>query len=140
MPPPLNEELAGELSGIMTELEAMYGSGTHCFSENDCYDLEGFESIIDNSRDPDELLKAWNGWREIGKPMKDKYLRMVDIGNQGAQDLGFDGLSDLWFSKYDMPVSEFSETVDRVYEDLKPLYESLQCHVRAELNLSLIHI
>ena len=66
--------------------------------------------------------------------MKDKYLRMVDIGNQGAQDLGFDGLSDLWFSKYDMPVSEFSETVDRVYEDLKPLYESLQCHVRAELN------
>ena len=38
MPPPLNEELAGELSGIMTELEAMYGSGTHCFSENDCYD------------------------------------------------------------------------------------------------------
>ena len=58
MPPPLNEELAGELSGIMTELEAMYGSGTHCFSENDCYDLEGFESIIDNSRDPDELLKA----------------------------------------------------------------------------------
>ena len=71
----------------MTELEAMYGSGTHCFSENECYDLEGFESIIDNSRDPDELLKAWNGWREIGKPMKDKYLRMVDIGNQGAQDL-----------------------------------------------------
>ena len=134
MPPPLDEELAGELSGITTELEAMYGTGTHCFSDDDCYDLEGFEAIIDNSRDPDELLKAWSGWREIGKPMKDKYLRMVDIGNQGAQDLGFEGLSDLWFSKYDMPVSEFSESVDRVYEDLKPLYEGLQCHVRAELN------
>jgi peptidyl-dipeptidase A len=134
MPPPLNEALAGELSGITTELEAMYGTGTHCFSENDCYDLEAFESIIDNSRDPDELLKAWDGWREIGKPMKDKYLRMVDIGNQGAKDLGFEGLSDLWFSKYDMPVNEFSESVDKVYEDLKPLYEGLQCHVRAELN------
>ena len=33
-----------------------------------------------------------------------------------------------------MPASEFSETVDKVYEDLKPLYEALQCHVRAELN------
>ena len=66
--------------------------------------------------------------------MKEKYLRMVDIGNKGAQDLGFEGLSDLWFSQYDMPASEFSETVDRVYEDLKPLYEGLQCHVRAELN------
>ena len=134
MPPPLDDSLAGEMASIMTELEAMYGNGTHCFSENECYDLEAFENIIDNSRDADELLKAWSGWREIGKPMKEKYLRMVDIGNQGAQDLGFEGLSDLWFSQYDMPASEFSETVDRVYEDLKPLYEGLQCHVRAELN------
>ena len=134
MPPPLDDDLAGEMASIMTELESMYGSGTHCFAEDDCYDLEAFENIIDNSRNPDELLKAWSGWREIGKPMKAKYLRMVDIGNQGAQDLGFEGLSDLWFSQYDMPASEFSETVDRVYEDLKPLYEALQCHVRAELN------
>lgn len=134
MPPPLDDELAGEMASIMTELEAMYGNGRHCFSKDDCYDLEAFENIIDNSRDANELLRAWSGWREIGKPMKDKYLRMVDIGNQGAQDLGFEGLSDLWFSQYDMPASEFSETVDRVYEDLKPLYEGLQCHVRAELN------
>ncbi len=134
MPPPLDEELASELSEITTSLEAMYGSGEYCFDDEECYDLEAFENIIDNSRDADELLKAWSGWREIGKPMKEKYLRMVDIGNQGAQDLGFEGLSDLWFSQYDMPASEFSETVDRVYEDLKPLYEGLQCHVRAELN------
>ena len=66
MPPPLDEELAGEMATIMTELESMYGNGSHCFSENDCYDLEAFENIIDNSRDPDELLRAWSGWREIG--------------------------------------------------------------------------
>ena len=134
MPPPLDEDLAGELSQIMTELEAMYGTGKHCFSEDDCYDLEAFESIIDTSRDPDELLKAWSGWRQISPPMKDKYLRMVEIGNQGSSDLGFSGLSDLWFSKYDMSNEEFSLLVDQVYEDMRPLYESLQCHVRAELN------
>ena len=134
MPPPLDEDLAGELSQIMTELEAMYGTGKHCFREDDCYDLEAFESIIDNSRDPDELLKAWSGWRQISPPMKDKYLRMVEIGNQGSSDLGFSGLSDLWFSKYDMSNEEFSLLVDQVYEDMRPLYESLQCHVRAELN------
>ena len=134
MPPPLDDDLAGELSQIMTELEAMYGTGKHCFDETDCYDLEAFESIIDNSRDPKELLKAWSGWREIGKPMKEKYLRMVEIGNQGSKDLGFDGLSDLWFSKYDMSNTEFSILVDNVYDDMRPLYEGLQCHVRAELN------
>ena len=134
MPPPLDEDLAGELSQLMTELEAMYGTGNHCFSDDDCYDLEAFESIIDKSRNPDELLKAWSGWRQISPPMKEKYLRMVEIGNQGSYDLGFDGLSELWFSKYDMSNEEFSLLVDQVYEDMRPLYEGLQCHVRAELN------
>ena len=134
MPPPLNKELASELSSITTSLEAMYGSGEHCYEDGSCYDLEAFESIIDNSRDPEELLKAWQGWHEIGKPMKSMYMRMVDIGNQGSKDLGYQGLSDLWFSKYDMPADEFLNETDRVWEEVKPLYDALHCHVRAKLN------
>ena len=134
MPPPLNKELASELSSITTSLEAMYGSGEHCYEDGTCYDLEAFESIIDNSRDPDELLKAWQGWHEIGKPMKPMYMRMVDIGNQGSKDLGYKGLSDLWFSKYDMPAEDFLNETDRVWEEVKPLYDALHCHVRAKLN------
>ena len=134
MPSPLNEELAGEISAISASLDAMYGTGKHCFANNDCYDLEAFESIIDNSRDPAELLKAWEGWRNIGKPMKDMYLRMVEIGNQGANDLGYDGLTDLWFSQYDMPANEFLDETDRVWDELKPLYDALHCHVRDELS------
>ena len=134
MPPPLNKELASELSSITTSLEAMYGSGEHCYDDGSCYDLEAFESIIDNSRDPEELLKAWQGWHEIGKPMKSMYMRMVDIGNQGSKDLGYQGLSDLWFSKYDMPADEFLNETDRVWEEVKPLYDALHCHVRAKLN------
>ena len=134
MPAPLDDTLAGELASIESELGAMYGLGEHCFSENDCYDLEAFEEIIDSSRNPDELLKAWTGWREIGKPMKDKYLRMVEIGELGAKDLGYDGLTDLWFSKYDMPAEDFLTDTDRVWEEVKPLYDALQCHVRDKLN------
>ena len=134
MPSPLNEELAGEISSISAELDAMYGTGEHCFADNDCYDLEAFEAIIDNSRDPNELLKAWEGWRNIGKPMKDMYIRMVEIGNQGANDLGYEGLSDLWFSQYDMPADDFLDETDRVWDELKPLYDALHCHVREELS------
>ena len=133
MPSPYDSELAKELSNISTELEAMYGTGSHCFDDGECYDLEGFENVIDNSRDTDALLKAWTGWREIGKPMKEKYLRMVEIGNQGAKDLGYSGLLDLWFSKYDMPVDEFHNETERVWQELKPLYDSLQCHVKNKL-------
>ena len=134
MPPPFNDDLAGELSDISTKLEAMYGSGKHCYEDGLCLDLEAFENIIDSSRDSNELLKAWTGWHEIGKPMKPMYLRMVDIGNQGSQDLGFDGLSDLWFRKYDMPADEFLAETDRVWDEVKPLYEALHCHVRSKLN------
>ncbi len=134
MPPPLDDSLASELSEITTSLEAMYGSGEYCFEDNDCYDLEAFESIIDKSRDPDELLKAWSGWHEVGKPMRPMYMRMVEIGNQGSKDLGFSDLSDLWFSKYDMPAEEFLSETDRVWDEVKPLYDALHCHVRAELN------
>jgi peptidyl-dipeptidase A len=112
----------------------MYGSGIYCFSENDCNDLEGFEAIIDNSRDPKELKKAWEGWHEIGKPMKGPYIRMVEIGNQGAQELGYDDLSDLWFSKYDMPSEEFLQSIDEVWNEVKPLYDALHCHAREMLN------
>ena len=134
MPSPLDEGLAGEISTISAELDAMYGTGQHCFGEGDCYDLEAFEKIIDNARDPEELLRAWEGWRNIGKPMKDMYLRMVEIGNLGAKDLGYDGLTDLWFSQYDMPADEFLAETDRVWGELKPLYDALHCHVRNELS------
>ena len=134
MPSPLDDALAGEIAGISAELDAMYGTGQHCFGEGDCYDLEAFEAVIDNSRDPDELLKAWEGWRNIGKPMKDMYLRMVEIGNLGAKDLGYDGLTDLWFSQYDMPADDFLAETDRVWDELKPLYDALHCHVRNELS------
>ena len=96
----------------------MYGTGSHCFEDGECYDLEAFENVIDNSRDTDDLLRAWTGWREIGKPMKEKYLRMVEIGNQGAKDLGYSGLLDLWFSKYDMPVVVFQNETERVWQEL----------------------
>ena len=134
MPPPLDENLASELSSISTKLEAMYGSGEYCYKDGSCFDLEAFEQIIDSSRNPDELLMAWNGWHEVGKPMKSMYMRMVEIGNEGSRDLGYSGLDDLWFSKYDMPADKFLEVTDSVWEEVKPLYEALHCHVRSQLN------
>ena len=134
MPPPFDNNLAKELSKITTSLEAMYGNGEYCYEDGRCFDLEAFEAIIDKSRNPEELLSAWKGWHEIGKPMKPMYMRMVEIGNQGSKDLGYKGLSDLWFSKYDMPAEDFLSETDRVWEEVKPLYDALHCHARAKLN------
>ena len=66
--------------------------------------------------------------------MRDDYVRMVEIANEGANELGYDNLKTMWLSKYDMPPEDMAEEVDRLWEQVSPLYEELHCYVRAELN------
>ena len=50
------------------------------------------EGLMQSSRDYDELLEAWTGWRTIAPPMRDKYERFVELSNEGANEFGHDDL------------------------------------------------
>lgn len=133
LPAPANKpELAAELAQIESKLSAIYGSGET--PHGDKYDLIKLSRTLASSDDPDALLKAWTDWRKVSPAMKDKYVRLVEIANQGAQDLGFKDVGAMWRSKYDMHPDEFAGEMDRVWEQVKPLYDALHCHVRAKLN------
>jgi peptidyl-dipeptidase A len=121
-----------ELAQITSGLEAMYGKGKYCV-EGECKTLNDLEEVMTSSRDNNELLEAWKGWRTISPPMKDKYVRMVELANEGAVNLGFKDTGAMWRSQYDMPADEFSKELDKQFDQVKPLYEALQCHVRAKL-------
>ena len=134
---PADEAKLNELTGIMTRMEATYGSGEHCPDGPDtetCRSLGDLEDVIDNSRDAGELLDAWEGWRTISPVMRADYERFVELSNEGARDLGFADTGAMWRSKYDMPPDDFAGEVDRLWDQVKPLYDDLQCHVRAELS------
>ncbi len=134
---PADEAKLNELTEIMTRMEATYGSGKHCPDGPDtdtCRSLGDLEDVIDNSRDAGGLLDAWEGWRTISPPMRADYERFVDLSNEGARDLGFSDTGAMWRSKYDMPPDDFAGEVDRLWDQVKPLYDDLQCHVRAELS------
>ena len=134
---PADEAKIEELSQITTRMEATYGSGKHCPDGPDtdsCRTLGDLEDVIDNSRDADALLDAWEGWRTISPPMRADYERFVELSNEGARDLGFADTGAMWRSKYDMPPDDFAAEVDRLWDQVKPLYDDLQCHVRAELS------
>jgi peptidyl-dipeptidase A len=46
----------------------------------------GLTDIITNSRDYDELLEAWKGWRDVsGAKMKDKYAEFVQLMNKAIK-------------------------------------------------------
>ncbi|MCB1581787.1 MAG: M2 family metallopeptidase [Xanthomonadales bacterium] len=129
---PDDAEKNAELAQIMAKLEAMYGAGKYCV-EDECQSLGQLSQTIAESRNHKELLEAWEGWRTVSPDMRPMYQRMVELANEGARDLGFDDTGAMWRAGYDMPASEFPKELDRLWSQVKPLYDSLQCHVRTKL-------
>ncbi len=134
IPAPSDAKKNAELAQIAAQLTSMYGTGKYCKADGKCYTLNDLEAIMTHSRNPDELLDAWAGWRTISPPMRPKYQRMVALANEGAQELGYADTGAMWRLKYDMPPNEFSAELDRLWTQVKPLYDALQCHVRARLS------
>ena len=101
------------------------------------------ELLMRQLRDPKMLEAVWTKWHAVptrdnddGKTvtMKDDYVRLVEIANEGARELGYSDVGALWRSGYDMTPDEFAAEVDRLWGQVKPLYDELHCYVRAELN------
>jgi len=133
LPPPGDPKLAEELSRVTTELQTLYDTGKVCDAAGTCQRLDDLEEVLRTSRDPKEMLAAWTGWHAIAPAMKPLYAREVEIANQGAREIGFKDLGALWRSNYDMAPDAFAAETDRLWVQVKPLYEALHCHVRAKL-------
>jgi peptidyl-dipeptidase A len=132
---PRDADKQAELTRITTSMESTYGTGKYCspLRGGECLDLDEMTLILAESRDPKELLDLWQGWRTISPPLREPYRRFVELANEGARELGFADLGQLWRSNYDMPPDAFAAEVDRLWQQLRPLYDALHCHVRAEL-------
>jgi peptidyl-dipeptidase A len=65
--------------------------------------------------------------------MRPEFARYVDLANQGARELGFADDGAMWRAKYDMPPDDFAKELDRLWEQVRPLYLSLHAYVRAKL-------
>lgn len=136
-PAPGDPEKTREITQIASRLEAMYGEGKYCppgKSGEDCLDIQEITRIFNTSRDPKELSEAWVGWQTISPQMKPHYQRLVALSNEGARELGYKDTGAMWRSNYDMPPDEFAAELDRLWGQVKPLYESLHCYVRTRLN------
>jgi peptidyl-dipeptidase A len=96
-------------------------------------DVEGLSKILATSRDPGEMVEVWAGWHAIARPMKPGFLRYVELGNRGARDNGFPDLGAMWRSKYDMAPEEFGQEVQRLWEQVEPLYRKLHRYTRGRL-------
>ncbi|MDZ7629500.1 MAG: M2 family metallopeptidase [Parvularculaceae bacterium] len=161
-PAPSREGAAEELAAITTRLGSAYSTGKidltgGAFSAGDLRtaltrvrnpdadnpeaDLSGAsvrqdetELLMRQLRNPAQTAEVWTKWNDYAAAMKGDYARMVEIGNEGAKELGYADMGALWRSGYDMSPEEFEAEVDRLWGQVKPLYDQLHCYVRAELN------
>jgi peptidyl-dipeptidase A len=132
IPAPRDPAEQAELSQIVASLESDYGKGKWCpdGAQGKCLSLNDLENIMATSRDPKELERVWVGWHAIAPPMREKYSRMVALANQGAREMGFADVGAMWRSGYDMPPEAFSAELDRLWQQVRPLYVALHAYVR----------
>jgi peptidyl-dipeptidase A len=130
---PSDAKESEELTRIIASMEGTYGKGKYCPEPNKCLDLEDITRIMATSRNPKELLDAWRGWHAISPPMRKDFVRYAALANKGARELGFQDNGAMWRSKYDMPPDAFAKELDRLWDQVRPLYLSLHAYVRSRL-------
>jgi peptidyl-dipeptidase A len=134
-PAPDDPKAQKELAQVLASLDGDYGKGKWCpdGDKKPCLDVTAIEKLMAENRNPEELKRAWIGWHAVGAPMRQRYARMVELGNQGSKELGYADVGALWRSNYDMPPDAFAKEEDRLWDQLRPLYESLHAYVRGQL-------
>ena len=135
---PADAAESAEVTRLAASLEGTYGKGKYCPETQGgvakpCMDVEAITRVMATSNDPAELLDAWQGWRHVSPPMRKNFQRFVELSNKGARELGFKDTGAMWRSKYDMSADDFAKEVDRLWEQVKPLYVSLHSYVRWKL-------
>lgn len=133
LPAPQTEGAADQLSQITTRLASTYSTGRIDYQGRQVT-LDELETLMGTERNPARLEEMWTEWHAVAAPMRSDYAQMVEIANQGARDLGFDNVGQMWLSNYDMPAADMEREVERLWGQLQPFYEQLHCYTRQRLN------
>jgi peptidyl-dipeptidase A len=134
LPAPSTPGAAAELNEIATRLQSTYGKGKGTLAGQPINGSD-IEEKMGTVRDPAQLKEMWASWHQnVGRPMRADYAKLVSIANQGAVELGYKDTGAMWRSGYDMPADEFAKLTDKLWSQVKPLYDELHCYTRAKLN------
>ncbi|MGE5734960.1 MAG: M2 family metallopeptidase [Acidobacteriota bacterium] len=136
-PAPNDPKERAELARLGAWLSGIYGKGKYCpktgpFAGH-CMGQSEMEKAMASTKDPEVLLDLWVGWRTISAPMRQNYTRFAELANKAAREMGFSDLGALWRSNYDMTPEQFSAELDRLWNQVRPLYLSLHAYVRSQL-------
>jgi peptidyl-dipeptidase A len=130
---PLESE---EVTKLVSSMRGVYGKGKFCpdaKKPDACMNIDDVTKVMASSRNEKELRQVWEGWHTISPPIRKDYQRFAQLSNKGAQELGFKDTGAMWRSKYDMPPDAFTKELDRLWDQVRPLYLQLHAYTRMKL-------
>ncbi|MBC2652538.1 M2 family metallopeptidase [Novosphingobium flavum] len=134
LPAPASPGAAEEVATLQARMQGVYGKGRGTLRGQPINGSD-IEAAMGTNRNPDELKEMWLSWHDnVGAPIKADYVRMVELANAGAKDLGYADTGALWRSNYDMTPEAFAALTDKLWAEVKPLYDQLHCFTRMKLN------
>jgi peptidyl-dipeptidase A len=133
---PSDPKESEELTSLVSSMRGVYGKGKWCpdaAKPESCLNIDDITKLLASSRNEKEVRAAWEGWHTISPSMKKDYQRFAELSNKGAKELGFADTGAMWRSKYDMPPDAFTKELDRLWDQVRPLYLQLHAYVRMKL-------
>jgi peptidyl-dipeptidase A len=124
---------------LAASMTGAYGKAKYCppaaagAAKSDCMPLGELEKVLATSHDPVRLKEVWLGWHAQSPAYKQDYAKYVELSNKGARAMGFADTGALWRSRYDMAPDAFSAEMERLWQQVKPLYDSLHTYTRYKL-------
>ncbi|AMV39173.1 M2 family metallopeptidase [Planctomyces sp. SH-PL62] len=91
------------------------------------------DQVLLTSKDLDERKAYWEASKEIGAPLREGILKLRDLRNKVARELGFADFFALQVADYGMSVDEMLALCDRIVADVRPLYAQLHTWAKHQL-------
>ncbi|XP_006897856.1 PREDICTED: angiotensin-converting enzyme-like isoform X2 [Elephantulus edwardii] len=123
-----------EYNQILLDMETSYSVASVCHPNGTCLELEpDLTKLMATSRNYEELLWAWEGWRnKVGRSILPSYPKYVELSNKAAKLNGYKDTGDSWRSTYETPSLE--QDLEQLFQELQPLYLNLHAYVRRALH------
>jgi len=134
---PSDPKEAEELTTLVSSMRGAYGKGKWCPAAarpDACLNIDDITKVLATSRNEKEIREAWEGWHTISPPLRKDYKRFAELSNKGAKELGFADTGAMWRAKYDMAPDAFTKELDRLWDQVRPLYLQLHAYVRMKLH------
>jgi peptidyl-dipeptidase A len=91
------------------------------------------DNVLREETDLPKRLKVWEASKEVGIGLRPGLLNLRKLRNETVQALGYKNYFDYQVSDYGMSTPEMMDLIQKINQELRPLYRELHTYARYEL-------